>query len=84
MNLPTPFFLPVPLWLVKFIANSMEKKALKRGALEAPKITKANIKFLGLNLDFSIEKAKSVLGYAPAKTFDEGMAETLNWYKNKS
>ncbi|NBS90731.1 NAD-dependent epimerase/dehydratase family protein, partial [bacterium] len=55
MNLPTPFFLPVPLWLVKLIASSMEKKALKRGALEAPKITKANIKFLGLNLDFSIE-----------------------------
>ncbi len=84
MNLPTPFFLPVPLWLVKLIASSMEKKALKRGALEAPKITKANIKFLGLNLDFSIEKAKRILGYAPAKTFDEGMAETLNWYKNKS
>ena len=84
MNLPTPFFLPVPLWLVKLIASSMEKKALKRGALEAPKITKANIKFLGLNLDFSIEKAKRILGYAPTKTFDEGMAETLNWYKNKS
>jgi nucleoside-diphosphate-sugar epimerase len=84
MNLPAPFFFPVPLWLVKFIASSMEKKALKRGALEAPKITKANIKFLGLNLDFSIEKAKRILGYAPAKTFDEGMAETLNWYKNKS
>lgn len=84
MNLPTPFFLPVPLWLVKLIASSMEKKALKFGALEAPKITKANIKFLGLNLDFSIEKAKRILGYAPAKTFDEGMAETLNWYKNKS
>ena len=84
MNLPTPFFLPVPLWLVRLIASSMEKKALKRGALEAPKITKANIKFLGLNLDFSIEKAKRILGYAPAKTFDEGMAETLNWYKNKS
>ena len=84
MNLPTPFFLPVPLWLVRLIASSMEKKALKRGALEAPKITKANIKFLGLNLDFSIEKAKRILGYAPAKTFDQGMAETLNWYKNKS
>lgn len=84
MNLPAPFFFPVPLWLVKLIASSMEKKALKRGALEAPKITKANIKFLGLNLDFSIEKAKRILGYAPAKTFDEGMTETLNWYKNKS
>lgn len=84
MNLPSPFFIPVPLWLAKLIASSMEKKALKNGAQQAPKVTRANIKFLGLNLDFSIEKAKRILGYAPIKTFDEGIAETLNWYKNNS
>jgi nucleoside-diphosphate-sugar epimerase len=84
MNLPSPFFIPVPLWLAKLIASSMEKKALKNGAKQAPKVTRANIKFLGLNLDFSIEKAKRILGYAPIKTFDEGIAETLNWYKNNS
>ncbi|NBR04327.1 MAG: NAD-dependent epimerase/dehydratase family protein [Planctomycetes bacterium] len=84
MNLPTPFFIPVPLWLAKLIASTMEKKALKSGALQAPKVTRANIKFLGLNLDFSIEKAKRILGYTPAKSFDDAMAETLNWYKNKS
>lgn len=84
INLPSPFFIPVPLWLAKLIASSMEKKALKNGAQQAPKVTRANIKFLGLNLDFSIEKAKRILGYAPIKTFDEGIAETLNWYKNNS
>ncbi|MEY4614129.1 MAG: hypothetical protein RL179_2102 [Planctomycetota bacterium] len=84
INLPSPFFIPVPLWLAKLIASSMEKKALKNGAKQAPKVTRANIKFLGLNLDFSIEKAKRILGYAPIKTFDEGIAETLNWYKNNS
>ncbi len=84
MNLPTPFFIPVPLWLAKMLASMMEKKALKSGAQQAPKITRANIKFLGLNLDFSIEKAKRVLGYNPTQSFDDAMTETLNWYKLKS
>ena len=44
-------------------------------------LTQARIKFLGLNLDFSIEKACRELGYAPRWTFDEGMRQTLAWYK---
>ncbi len=41
----------------------------------------ARYKFLLLNLDFSIEKAKRELGYRPPYTFDQGMAETIAWYK---
>ncbi len=41
----------------------------------------AQYKFLLLNLDFSIEKAKRELGYRPPFTFDQGMAETIAWYK---
>jgi 2-alkyl-3-oxoalkanoate reductase len=41
----------------------------------------ARYKFLLLNLDFSIEKAKRELGYRPPFTFDQGMAETIAWYK---
>ena len=78
MNLPSPFFIPVPLWLAKLIASSMEKKALKNGAQQAPKVTRANIKFLGLNLDFSIEKAKRILGYAPIKTSLRSFSIKLN------
>jgi nucleoside-diphosphate-sugar epimerase len=34
-----------------------------------------------MNLDFSIEKAKHALGYQPRFSFDQGLAETIAWYK---
>ena len=39
---------------------------------------------MGYNLDFCIEKAKQELGYLPQRRFDDGMAETLAYYKQKS
>jgi nucleoside-diphosphate-sugar epimerase len=42
-------------------------------------LTKARFKFLALNLDFSIEKAKVTLGYQPRVDFHESMRETLDW-----
>jgi nucleoside-diphosphate-sugar epimerase len=41
----------------------------------------AQYKFLLLNLVFSIEKARRELGYQPNTTFDEGIAQTIAWYK---
>jgi len=38
------------------------------------------VKFLGLNLDFSIGKAKRVLGYAPRTNFETAMRETVASY----
>ena len=73
----------VPLWLAKLVAGLMEWNARRRGAKEAPMLTQARIKFLGLNLDYSIEKAKRVLGYRPRVTFEEGMRETMAWYKQQ-
>lgn len=46
-----------------------------------PVISHAQFKFLLLNLDFSIDKAKRELGYQPRYGFDEGMKETLDWYR---
>ena len=73
----------VPLWLAKLVAGLMEWKARRSGAKEAPMLTQARIKFLGLNLDYSIEKAKRMLGYRPRVTFAEGMRETMAWYKQQ-
>ena len=42
-------------------------------------LTRARIKFLAQNLDFSIAKAKSLLGYEPRVDFREGMEATLQW-----
>ncbi len=47
------------------------------GKKEAPLLNSARIKFLGLNLDYSIEKAKQRLKYQPSKDFREAMTETV-------
>ena len=43
-----------------------------------PPLTRAGLKFLGYNLDFSIDKAKRELGYHPRTSFDEGMKLIYN------
>ena len=53
--------------------------AKARGAETAPLLTQARIKFLTLNLDFSIDKAKRVLGYEPRVDFQEGIHKALDW-----
>lgn len=67
----------IPLWLARFLANVMERGAKRRGAIEPPLVNKARYKFLGLNLDYSIEKARRVLGYEPPYTTEEGLAEAM-------
>ncbi len=70
----------VPLHVAKFLAGAMEKiwKLLKKQS--APLVNSARIKFLGLNLDFSIEKATTELGYAPSTDFSDAMQETVAWF----
>jgi nucleoside-diphosphate-sugar epimerase len=74
----------VPLWLARIIAFLMERRARRKGKKEAPRLTQARLKFLGLNLDFSIEKAKRELGYAPRVCFADGMKQTLEWYQSQA
>lgn len=74
----------VPLFLAKLVARILEGRARRRGAKEPPRITQARLKFLGLNLDFSIEKARRELGYSPAIGFDAGMKKTLEWFKTQA
>ena len=61
---------PSPRQLVEGIAKF-------RGAKNPPIINKARYKFLGLNLDYSIEKARRVLGYQPPFTFEEGIERAM-------
>jgi nucleoside-diphosphate-sugar epimerase len=46
---------------------------------KAPLLNNARIKFLGLNLDFSIDKAKQQLGYEPQIKFETGMQRAIGW-----
>ena len=63
----------IPLGLAKVLATVVEGIARARGATRPPLINKARYKFLGLNLDYSIEKARRVLGYEPPYTFEQGV-----------
>jgi len=80
MGLPHPTRTP-PLWLAYAVTWCCEALAHLRGAKEAPLFNFTRLKFMGLNLDFSIEKARRELGYNPRYSFAEGMAETMAWYR---
>jgi nucleoside-diphosphate-sugar epimerase len=80
MGVPRPAG-SVPLWVARVAAWWMEGRARKRGDPQPPRVTQGRLKFLGLNLDFSIDKAKRVLGYQPRVTFADGMRETVDWLK---
>ncbi len=67
----------IPLWLAWTIAVLMERNARRRKSPVPPLVNKARYKFLGLNLDYSIEKARRVLGYQPRFTTAEGLAEAM-------
>jgi nucleoside-diphosphate-sugar epimerase len=84
LELPEPPRGSVPVWLARILAKVMEGRARKRGATKPPVLTQARLKFLGLNLDFSIEKAKREMGYNPRVSFEEGMRRTIVWYRQNS
>ncbi|WP_439620662.1 NAD-dependent epimerase/dehydratase family protein [Gemmata sp.] len=74
-------FPPVPVWLARVLANWRESKFRRENRPHPPRITQAQLKFAGLNLDFSIAKARTKLGYAPRVQFDEGMRRAIDSYK---
>lgn len=67
----------IPLGLARFLATVVEGIARFRGATNPPLINKARYKFLGLNLDYSIDKARRVLGYQPSYRFDEAIERAM-------
>jgi nucleoside-diphosphate-sugar epimerase len=74
----------VPVWLARFMANWRESVFRRKNKPHPPRITQAQLKFAGLNLDFSIAKARTKLGYTPRVLFDEGMKKALEWYKSRA
>lgn len=79
----SPSLKPVPMGIAKTLANVMEGlwKLLKKD--EAPILSSARIKFLALNLDYSIEKAKLKLGYTGAIDYSDAMQTTMDWFKSE-
>jgi nucleoside-diphosphate-sugar epimerase len=72
----------LPYWLAALIVRMVKRQmagALAKG--KKPWVTPAQFKFMQLNLDFNIDKAKRELGYQPRVSFDQGIKETLAWYR---
>jgi nucleoside-diphosphate-sugar epimerase len=83
LGLPRPTR-SVPLWLARIVAWNQERQARRSGASQAPRLTQARLKLFGLNLDYSIAKAKRELGYRPKVPFDQAIQETIAWYKENA
>jgi nucleoside-diphosphate-sugar epimerase len=67
----------IPLWLAWTLAILMERRAKRLKLTTPPLVNKARYKFLGLNLDFSIEKARRILGYEPPFTTEQGLVASM-------
>jgi nucleoside-diphosphate-sugar epimerase len=67
----------IPRRLARILADLFEGVAKLCGAKHPPLINKARYKFLALNLDYSIEKARRVLGYRPPFTFEQGIEQAM-------
>ena len=80
-GLPTPTQC-VPLPVAKILAGLMEGLYRLLGKQEAPLLSSARIKFLALNLDYCIDKARRELGYAPATDFTDAMITTIAWCRD--
>ncbi|MFO0978973.1 MAG: NAD-dependent epimerase/dehydratase family protein [Planctomycetaceae bacterium] len=63
----------VPLPVAKVLAKVMERTWKLLRMKQAPLLNNARIKFLGLNLDYSIGKAQRKLGYQPSSDFRDAM-----------
>ena len=73
----------VPLPVARALAAAMESTWRLLGKKEAPLLSSARIKFLGLNLDYSIEKARRELQYTPHVDFTDGMRRTMDWFRSE-
>ena len=67
----------IPLWLARFLATTLERRAIRKGSTTPPLVNKARYKFLGLNLDYSIAKIRERLGYEPPFTTEAGLVAAM-------
>ena len=73
----------VPLGVARVLARGMETAWRLMKKQESPLLSSARIKFLGLNLDFCINKARRELGYEPRTDFSDAMPRTVAWFNGQ-
>ena len=71
--------LTYPMWLGRVLCGIFE--GLSKLVRIPPLLSGARLKFMGLNLDYSIEKARRQLGYKPSVSFQDGIQVTMDWLR---
>ena len=71
----------IPVWPV-WIAGALCELICKPFGISPP-IYRRRIDFFIKDRAFDITKAKTILGYNPTTTLEEGLAKTAAWYKEK-
>ena len=71
----------VPEWIALSAASLMEKVFGLAG--KAPPVTRKNIESTLADRVFSIEKARRELGFDPQVDPEQGLVETVQWYRKK-
>lgn len=71
----------LPLWLASFGAQGIEWLARRTG--KTPPVTRRNLLSSTTDRVFDTSKAQRELGYAPRVPLEEGVAETVNWFRQE-
>ena len=74
-------YLYAPRWLAMLGAGLLEGYAALRGV--APLATRANIASVTASRVFDIGAARQDLGYRPQVSFEDGVRETVQWYRQE-
>jgi nucleoside-diphosphate-sugar epimerase len=72
----------LPRWLARLVARGLQWQIRRAGPTGKPILKPAQFKFLLLNLDFTIDKARRELHYQPRVPFDQAIRETMAWYRD--
>lgn len=78
LKVPPPR-LRIPLKPVEFMAGLCEQICTPLGI--EPPLHKRRVSFFKNNRAFSIQKAKTVIGYAPKVSLEDGLRRTISWYE---
>jgi len=70
----------VPFSAAYFTAYCLEMIYKLSGSRTPPLLTRYRVNNAGRNYHFSIEKAKTLLGYQPRVDFDTAVTRTIDWY----
>ncbi|MGI9257778.1 MAG: NAD-dependent epimerase/dehydratase family protein, partial [Gammaproteobacteria bacterium] len=78
LGVPRPR-LHVPAWPVQILGSVVERICIPLGI--EPPIYRRRVDFFTKSRSFSIEKARTLLGYEPEVSIEDGVKRSIQWYR---